>query len=255
MSVGANSAANAWMDEYLSSIYQRGDVLLLAAAGNDGTTAVSFPAGYTQVVSVAATAPGNARAAFSQSNADVELAAPGINTLSTLSSLGGQDSSVIGGGVVALSPPVNGDAGDDSLRSPPLTRVVGSGAGTRAGGARRCTPPAAALRCAGSLLRGVWGMQRLLVRAATKHLSHAAQARWWTAAWPSRRVRVQPATFASSRGAAPPSAQKSSTAWRAAARRRSSTAATTRAAARRWMELRCWGPAPTLTAATCRRWA
>ena len=57
--------------------------LVVAAAGNSGTSIASFPAAYAQVVSVAATDNRDARAPFSTFNADVELAAPGVSILST----------------------------------------------------------------------------------------------------------------------------------------------------------------------------
>jgi thermitase len=57
--------------------------LLIAAAGNDGNSTVSYPAGYAEVVSVAATDHNDARASFSNFNSDVEIAAPGVNVLST----------------------------------------------------------------------------------------------------------------------------------------------------------------------------
>ena len=59
------------------------DVLVLAAAGNDGNSTVEFPAGYAEVVSVAATDAGDAHASFSNTNSDVEVAAPGVNVLSS----------------------------------------------------------------------------------------------------------------------------------------------------------------------------
>lgn len=59
-------------------------VLSIAAAGNAGNKTVSFPAGYASVVSVAAVDSNETVAAFSQKNADVELAAPGVSVLSTV---------------------------------------------------------------------------------------------------------------------------------------------------------------------------
>jgi subtilisin family serine protease len=59
-------------------------VLLIAAAGNSGNTAISYPAGFAEVVSVAAVDDLKVKASFSQFNADVEIAGPGVNTLSTL---------------------------------------------------------------------------------------------------------------------------------------------------------------------------
>lgn len=78
-------------------------VLSIAAAGNDGNTRTSYPAGYASVVSVAAVDSSKAVASFSQQNADVELAAPGVGILSTtpfkVSSLTAGGSSYLGSNV------------------------------------------------------------------------------------------------------------------------------------------------------------
>ena len=60
------------------------DVLVIAAAGNAGDTTTSYPAGYPSVMSVAAIDSHMAHADFSQTNADVEIAAPGVGVLSTV---------------------------------------------------------------------------------------------------------------------------------------------------------------------------
>jgi thermitase len=57
--------------------------LIVAAAGNDGDATLNYPAAYAEVVSVAATDNRDQRASFSNANADVEIAAPGVNVLST----------------------------------------------------------------------------------------------------------------------------------------------------------------------------
>jgi subtilisin family serine protease len=59
-------------------------VLPIAAAGNDGTTAKSYPAAYASVVSVAALDENKQWASFSQYNSAVEIAGPGVNVLSTV---------------------------------------------------------------------------------------------------------------------------------------------------------------------------
>jgi thermitase len=88
--------------------------LIIAAAGNDGNSTVNYPAGYPEVVSVAATDNRDARASFSNANADVEIAAPGVDVVSTRR----------GGGYFALSgtsmatPHVAGVAGVIFTRSP-----------------------------------------------------------------------------------------------------------------------------------------
>ncbi len=56
--------------------------LLIAAAGNDGDATLNYPAAYAEVVSVAATDSNDQRASFSNANADVEIAAAGVDVLS-----------------------------------------------------------------------------------------------------------------------------------------------------------------------------
>jgi subtilisin family serine protease len=60
----------------------RAGSLLVAAAGNDGDGSLEYPAALPDVVSVAATDAAGSPASFSNVNADVELAAPGIDILS-----------------------------------------------------------------------------------------------------------------------------------------------------------------------------
>lgn len=66
-----------------TSAYNAG-VLSVAAAGNDGNTGLSYPASYTSVMSVAAVDSNMNWADFSQYNSQVEIAAPGVNVLSTV---------------------------------------------------------------------------------------------------------------------------------------------------------------------------
>ena len=58
-------------------------VLSIAAAGNAGNNTTSYPAGYAAVMSVAAVDVNGVKGSFSQSNKDVEIAAPGVAVLST----------------------------------------------------------------------------------------------------------------------------------------------------------------------------
>jgi thermitase len=59
------------------------DILLVAAAGNDGDATLNYPAAYQEVMSVAATDDSDRRADFSNANGDVEIAAPGDLVTST----------------------------------------------------------------------------------------------------------------------------------------------------------------------------
>lgn len=83
MSLGGGSSS-ATENNGLQALYNQG-VLLIAAAGNAGTTQTSYPAGYASVISVAAVDSAKVLGTFSQRNATVELAAPGVGVLSTTS--------------------------------------------------------------------------------------------------------------------------------------------------------------------------
>ena len=80
-------------------------ILVIASAGNDGTSEINYPAGYASVMSVAAIDSNMVKADFSQFNADVEIAAPGVNVLSTVP-LGSQTgaSTTVGGSPFAVEP-------------------------------------------------------------------------------------------------------------------------------------------------------
>ncbi len=62
-------------------------VLVVAAAGNDGSTTPEYPASYPGVVAVGAT-DGSTRASFSNHGSWVTLAAPGVNIFSTTPTAG-----------------------------------------------------------------------------------------------------------------------------------------------------------------------
>ncbi len=82
MSLGGGGTAT--LQTAVQQAYGAG-IVVVAAAGNDGNSNINYPAGYAEVISVAATDANDARASFSNTNADVELAAPGVNVLSTYS--------------------------------------------------------------------------------------------------------------------------------------------------------------------------
>lgn len=86
MSLGGSGSSQTEANA-MQNLYNQG-VLLIAAAGNDGsayssTDAMSYPASYNAVVSVAAVDSNKGLASFSQKNSQVEIAAPGVNVLST----------------------------------------------------------------------------------------------------------------------------------------------------------------------------
>jgi thermitase len=70
-----------------------GGSVLVAAAGNDGDSTVEYPAGYSEVVSVAATDSTDQRADSSNANSDVEVAGPGVDVLSAFNDGGYREES------------------------------------------------------------------------------------------------------------------------------------------------------------------
>ena len=109
MSLGGGASSRtekAAFDKYYTRATN--SILSIAAAGNAGTTAVSYPAGYTNVVSVAAVDVNKAWATFSQYNSDVELAGPGVGVLSTVPMGTGRGSVFSVGGAGYGSLPMDG---------------------------------------------------------------------------------------------------------------------------------------------------
>jgi subtilisin family serine protease len=85
MSLGADSG-NSTLKNACQYAYDNG-VVLVASAGNSGpcTDCVGFPAAYSTVIAVSAVDPrDDTLADFSSTGSEVELAAPGVDTLSTI---------------------------------------------------------------------------------------------------------------------------------------------------------------------------
>ncbi|PKO06433.1 MAG: peptidase S8 [Chloroflexi bacterium HGW-Chloroflexi-3] len=82
MSLGGTNK-NVIEERAFNTLYNNG-ILSVAAAGNDGNTAISYPGGYASVMSVAAIDKNMLVATFSQQNSTVEIAAPGVDVLSTV---------------------------------------------------------------------------------------------------------------------------------------------------------------------------
>ena len=83
MSLGGN-VKSTFEQSAFNNYYNQG-VLSVAAAGNGGNNQKSYPASYPSVISVAAIDSNKQVASFSQKNDQVELAAPGVSVLSTVS--------------------------------------------------------------------------------------------------------------------------------------------------------------------------
>jgi len=108
MSLGGPTATR--VEQRAADELTKKNTLLIAAAGNDGNNTVSYPAGFANVVSVAAIDSKKAVASFSQFNSDVELAAPGVDVLSTV-----PFESQIGATIVVGTTPYTADAMENSV--------------------------------------------------------------------------------------------------------------------------------------------
>jgi len=82
MSLGGGRASKTEQRAF-DTLYSKG-ILNIAAAGNDGNTVVSYPAGYSSVMMVAAVDEFKKWATFSQYNSKVEISGPGVAVLSTV---------------------------------------------------------------------------------------------------------------------------------------------------------------------------
>jgi thermitase len=110
ISMSLGGGASTTLQQAVQAAWENGGAngsVLVAAAGNDGNSTVSYPAGYAEVVSVAATDDNDAKASFSNTNADVEVAAPGVDILSTIP--GGQYATL--SGTSMATPHASGVAG------------------------------------------------------------------------------------------------------------------------------------------------
>jgi subtilisin family serine protease len=120
MSLGATSHVQAFEDA--SSAVAAQGVLIVAAAGNDYGGPVNYPAAYASVMAVGATDISSQLASFSNVGPEVEIAAPGVDILST--TRGGSYGSMSGtsmstphvSGVVALAKELNPGFDGDALR-------------------------------------------------------------------------------------------------------------------------------------------
>ena len=88
MSLGGASAPQA-LGDMCKAVYEKG-VLLVAAAGNSGpgNDTVGYPAKYPHVVAVSAVDGNDVIANFSSRGPEVEVAAPGVQVLSTIRNSG-----------------------------------------------------------------------------------------------------------------------------------------------------------------------
>ncbi len=92
ISMSLGGGAKSKTEERAFTSLQTAGILSIAAAGNDGNTVISYPAGYASVMMVGAVDEAKAWATFSQYNSKVEIAGPGVNVLSTVPMGAGSES-------------------------------------------------------------------------------------------------------------------------------------------------------------------
>ncbi len=82
MSLGGGASSATEESAFVAA--KNAGLINIAAAGNGGNTSLSYPASYDSVMSVAAIDSNKNVASFSQKNAQVEIAAPGVAITSTV---------------------------------------------------------------------------------------------------------------------------------------------------------------------------
>lgn len=90
MSLGGGGPSLTTADAYKNA-YENDGVLIIAAAGNGGNSVKGYPASYPHVMSVAAVDRHKRKASFSQYNDQVEIAAPGVDVESPITTNDGDD--------------------------------------------------------------------------------------------------------------------------------------------------------------------
>jgi serine protease len=83
MSLGSPET-NLAQKDLLAELVRNQNILVVAAAGNDGTTAFTYPASYPDAISVASVDQQLTASSFSNINTQVDVAAPGENVFSTV---------------------------------------------------------------------------------------------------------------------------------------------------------------------------
>ena len=106
MSLGGG-ASNTTESNAFATLQSKG-LLNIAAAGNDGNTVISYPAGYSSVMMVGAVDEFKQWATFSQYNTKMEIAGPGVQVLSTVPTGTGLANDLTVGGVKYVAGAITG---------------------------------------------------------------------------------------------------------------------------------------------------
>ena len=96
MSLGGGDRSQA--EEALYNSIRKAGTLIVVASGNDSSKKVSFPGAYQSVVTVGAVDKNNKLASFSNTGAQMDIVAPGVDNLSSFPAGQGRDAYVNAGG-------------------------------------------------------------------------------------------------------------------------------------------------------------
>jgi hypothetical protein len=156
MSYGSTSVTDFSKAAIAALAKARNDVLWIAAAGNGGDNTTNYPAGYDEVISIGAVDWNSKPAAFSTYNDDVELSAPGVQTLSTIpvamTNSSGYASLPFSRDILTVDTPLAVLANDSNFfNKPKVARVDGSPAGTVSGPLVDCGLAAEQCAAAGAI--------------------------------------------------------------------------------------------------------
>ena len=103
MSLGGGDRSQA--EAALYNQIRNNGTLIVVAAGNDGAKKLSFPGAYQSVVSVGAVDRNDQLASFSNTGAQLDLVAPGVDNLSSFPAGQGRDAEVTIGGTTYFGNP------------------------------------------------------------------------------------------------------------------------------------------------------
>ena len=161
MSLGGGDKSQA--EEALYNQVRNHGTLIVVASGNDSSKKVSFPGAYQSVLTVGAVDSQNQLASFSNTGAQLDVVAPGVNNLSSFPRTEGRDAFVTAGG--------NEIAGFPMEFAPATAGITGA--------LVRCGQMVDTTSCVNAPTSGTWValIQRGSVSFAAKvHNAHAAGA-------------------------------------------------------------------------------
>jgi subtilisin family serine protease len=113
MSLGGGDRSQS--EEALYNQIRKNGTLIVVASGNDSSKKVSFPGAYQSVVTVGAVDRNNRLASFSNTGAQLDLVAPGVDNLSSFPHLQGRDAEVTVGSTTYTANPAEYSSATDGV--------------------------------------------------------------------------------------------------------------------------------------------